>query len=456
MTISVTPLLKGTAWTVGAFGVGQVLRFVTNVVLARLLAPELFGIMLIVNSLKIGITLFADLGIGQSIVYNKNANIPDFYDTAWSVDLLRNLACCLVCFAAAIPVAHVYESPILAWVLPISGVTFLFTGFSSVGRFLLQKRMEIGKLTIFEMAVVFTSSVAMILFAYFSPTIWALVLGGLFGSAVSMVSSHFLLPDVKPRFFISRHWLSEILTFGKWVFISSVVYFLALNYDRLYLPTLFPLDLVGVYAVARSMSDLLSALTTRVGSGVLFPFMASHAHMHRAELRHLVAPIRARLMLAAALAIAALVATVDLVIGALYDERYLAAGWMLPVLMFGSWFSILATVNDAALVGLGKPSYTALSNTVKFAFLAIGLPLGFAAAGASGVVLIIALADLCRYAPVFVGLRRERLSFGFQDVSLTLAMFTFIVVIEWLRWFMGLGTSFDTLPLDMGMLGGSE
>jgi O-antigen/teichoic acid export membrane protein len=273
---------------------------------------------------------------------------------------------------------------------------------------------------------------------------------------MSMVGSHFLLPDVKPQFFISKRWLREILTFGKWIFVSSVVYFLALNYDRLYLPTLFPLDLVGVYAVARSMSDLLSAMTTRVGSGVLFPFMASHAHRQRAELRHELAPIRARLMLLAALAIAAIAATVDLAIAILYDARYQAAGWMLPVLILGSWFSILATVNDATLVGLGKPSYTALSNTLKFAFLAIGLPLGFAAAGASGVVLMIALADLCRYAPVLVGLRRERLSFGFQDLSLTLAMFACLVVLEWLRWIIGFGTSFDTLPLDMGVFGGSE
>ena len=55
MTISSGFLLKGAVWTIGAYGLGQVLRLATNIFLARLLAPELFGIMLIVDSLRLGI-----------------------------------------------------------------------------------------------------------------------------------------------------------------------------------------------------------------------------------------------------------------------------------------------------------------------------------------------------------------------------------------------------------------
>src|SRR5665213_3405929 len=101
-------LLRGTAWTLGAFGVSQGLRLVTNVALARLLAPELFGIMVIVNSIRIGIELISDVGIGQNIVHNTDAEKPDFYNTAWTLQLIRSVVLWIVFSAAAIPIAHFY------------------------------------------------------------------------------------------------------------------------------------------------------------------------------------------------------------------------------------------------------------------------------------------------------------------------------------------------------------
>jgi len=78
MTYSIKFPLTGAVWTIGAYGVGQLIRVATNVILTRLLAPELFGIMLIVYSLRTGLTLISDIGIGQNIVYNKSADDPDF------------------------------------------------------------------------------------------------------------------------------------------------------------------------------------------------------------------------------------------------------------------------------------------------------------------------------------------------------------------------------------------
>ena len=67
------------------------LRFATSVVMTRLLAPELFGIMVIFNSLKAGIELLTDVGIGQSIIYNRNAETSDFYNTAWTLAAIHGI-----------------------------------------------------------------------------------------------------------------------------------------------------------------------------------------------------------------------------------------------------------------------------------------------------------------------------------------------------------------------------
>src|SRR5688572_4183028 len=41
--------IRGSAWTMGGYGAGQVLRFASNLILTRLLAPEMFGLMALVS-----------------------------------------------------------------------------------------------------------------------------------------------------------------------------------------------------------------------------------------------------------------------------------------------------------------------------------------------------------------------------------------------------------------------
>ena len=91
MTISFRLLKKNAAWTLGAYGFIQGLRVVTSIVTARLLAPEILGIMLIVNTLRTGLELFSDVGITQNIVYHKDADNPEFYNTAWTVQAIRSI-----------------------------------------------------------------------------------------------------------------------------------------------------------------------------------------------------------------------------------------------------------------------------------------------------------------------------------------------------------------------------
>ena len=64
----------------------------------------------------------------------------------------------------------------------------------------------------------------------------------------------FCYPIFKQKFYLSRKYVGQILHFGKWIFISSIVYFLSMYIDRLYLAKVVPLELLGIYGIARSIS----------------------------------------------------------------------------------------------------------------------------------------------------------------------------------------------------------
>lgn len=405
-------------WVSTAYFAQQVLRLATNIVLARLLAPELFGIMLIINTLRTGSELLTDVGIGQGIVRHPEGDQPRYFNTAWTVQILRGIVLFLVAVAAAGPVAALYEEPVLAKLIPVFATIFLITGLSSPSRFLLQKRMEVRKLTLFELGATLVQSLVTIGLAWIVPGIWALVWGMLIGSGCAALASFFLIDWRRHRLTLDREALRSIVGFGKWVFLASLLYFLASYYDWLYLGKAIPFALLGVYGIARTYSDTATQLFQRLGTLIVFPKVAAHAE-RGAGLGRAIAPKRRLALGAIALSLGAGVAVADTMIELFYDARYHQAGAILTLLLVGVWFAILAAMADAMMMGVGAPSGVALGNAVKFGCMVVGLPLALAGGGLLAVVLVLIVADALRYVTLAARKRSHGLSFLRQDIVFT-------------------------------------
>jgi O-antigen/teichoic acid export membrane protein len=294
-------LTKGAALTLVSYSVNNLIRLTTSIILARLLAPELFGIMVIVFTLRTGVELLSDVGIGQNIIYNKNAEDPDFYNTAWTLRAIRGVLLWLVTCTAAVPLAHFYDMPILATIVPVASLAIVLTGFSSLNAFLLQKRLQLRNLTVYDVIASTIAAAGQVVLAYFIPTIWGLVYGLLFAGTMALAWSYLVLPSVKYRFRMSRNYAWEILHFGKWISLTSIVYFLSISFDRLYLAAVVPLALLGIYGISRSISDLASGFALQLSNAVIFPYIARHSEVPRADLRNELAPLLQKLLLIAAL-----------------------------------------------------------------------------------------------------------------------------------------------------------
>jgi O-antigen/teichoic acid export membrane protein len=412
-------MVERLTWTTVSFGVIQLLRLLNNVVLARLLSPHLFGLMLIVNSIRVGVELLSDVGINQSIISNRQGHSPEFYDTAWTIKVIRGTLLGAICFGTSSLLASFFETPELATILPVIALIFIFTGFQSASGALLQKQMSLARISLFDMGVALISIASHIALAYVTPTIWALVLGTVLNNAIALVASYLIIPGVKHRFFLDRESVREILTFGKWIFLTSVIYFLAMNFDRLYFAKQITLTMLGVYSIARSLADMLSTFVVRTSNLVLFPKVAAmqaSAPEVRAKLLH-----ARRMMLAlAAVGLAGFTSVSDLVVHMLYDERYALAGIMLPLMLLGVWISILGTVNDSILLGRGKPAYSAFANAAKLIAIVIGVPVAFHYYGLIAALIVLNAGEVVRYMVLWVFSRGKHLAFARDDLALTL------------------------------------
>ncbi|MCB2074248.1 MAG: oligosaccharide flippase family protein [Novosphingobium sp.] len=422
--------LAGAAgWVTTAFGFQQVMRLGANVVLAWLLAPHLLGTMLLINTLRTGGELLTDVGVGQSIVNHPKGAEPSFYNTAWTIQIIRGLLLFVVALAATVPLAGLYENPQLKILLPVAAFMFIIGGFISPARFILIKRMEIRKLALFDTGAAAFSNVVTIALAFYSPTIWALLGGLLIGTAVPALATFFLIDWRSHAIRWNREAASAILHFGKWIFASSFVYFGAMSFDRLYLADVVPLAILGVYGIARTLADALTQLFQRLGGAIIFPKISSSA-MEPAALRQTVVPLRGFLILVLAVGLGCAVVLADAFIFLAYDDRYRTAGIFLTILLVGTWFSILSVLADAMMMGIGKPSSVAAANAVKFLLILIAVPLIFPRAGIIAAVGLFALSEAARYAVLVWRKRAVGLSFLRQDIGATLLFFMTILVVR--------------------------
>lgn len=444
MLISPLKILNGISWTFGTFAISTVFRFGSSVVLSRLLAPDILGILLIITTIRNGVELLSDVGIGQNIVQSPNGLRPSFYNTAWIMQILRGilLSSALFLFSGSVGAFYNIDPELVR----ISALTLLILGFSSTSIYLLQRKIQIAKLTLFDLSQEILASVLAIGAALVSPSIVSLLIANVVATLVRCICTYWLSKAHQRLIFSPQH-AREILSFGKWIFLSSLLMLLSMSFDRLYLGQAAPLATLGIYGIAKSLADLPSALVGRLSHSMVFPIIASARSVPRVEVRANLSRLRRRLLSGAAVVLAFGVCGADIVIHIVYDDRYIDAAWMLPVLLAGVWFTIIASLNEYTLLGIGRPIYGVMGSAAKFLYLLVFLPYSFAHHGMLGAVICVAMADLVRIPPIFVGQVRERFSFLKQDIVATCLLVSLIYSLSWARSRLGFGTAFDTLPL---------
>lgn len=427
-------LVARLGWTALGYGAVQFIRLLNNVILTRLLAPPIFGIMAVVNSIRTGIELLSDVGIVQNIVSNPRGFEPDFQNTAWTLQACRGVLLGTCCILLAAPLGRFFASRELAQVLPLASLIFVFIGFCSTGHGILQKELKIARFSMLEVCLAAATLAIHVVVVLLTPTIWGLVLASVITSGATLIISYLYVPNLRHRFMIDREIARELLKFGKWVFLSSIVYFFAMNFDRLYFAKQITFGQLGIYGIARGLADMFSMFVIRCGNSVLFPSVAA-AGLAPIELRRKMLRGRRTLLGAAAIGIGALLALGPTAVHLLYDRRYHDAGPIMQILCVGLWFNTLTQTNDSILLGLGRPAYPALSNSAKLLSYIVGVPIAFHFSGFTAAIAVISGGEIVKYAALWALSHKEHLRFGRDDLTLTfLFAASALVMGELVKW----------------------
>ncbi len=382
----------------------NVIRLGTNLVMTRLLVPEAFGVMAIVQAVLFGFVMLSDVGINTSVIRSKRGDDQIFLRTAWTLQIARQVVLFLLCLVAgavvsalqameAVPAGSVYNHPDLPPVLAASGVILLFDGLRSMDAILVQRTLRIARYTAIEVATQLAAIPVMILLARWDAGVWALLAGGMLSSALVAFGSHFLGAGFRPGLALERDALHELIHFGKWLLVASGLTFISRVGDRFLLGALMSSAELGVYSIATMLVQVIRLAVEKVanllGVSVLGEIMRERPNQFQAVYYKIRTAFDGLVFFLTGV----LLVASDTLVELLYDARYHAAGYYLALLSVGIAATYQNTKTSAMLVD-GYSRGHAIQMGVRVVALAVTFPIGYTLFGMTGGVVAIAVHSL--------------------------------------------------------------
>ncbi len=396
-------MLRAALWLLGSNLASQALRLASNLLLARWLAPDAFGLIAAVNTLYFGLVMFSDLGIWQSIVRSDRGQHPRMLGTAWSVQLLRGvvLALAVLCLAlsahgaAAMGLAAtgtVYADVQLPWMIAAFALCALVQGGESMQLACAQRDLrgkELARLELLTQGVAMGVTLAAV---WVTRSPMALVAGALAAALARTVLSHTSLPGTAVRPCWDRSCLGELIGFGKWTVVSSIVGFMAAHGEKLLLGALLATASFGVFSIASLLVAALAGVFASLNGHVVFARLSEAARHSRADLAQVYLRVQRLADIGQGLAAGLLMAAGPWIVVALYDARYQGAGWMLQWLALGL-VALRQQVAEQLMFALGRPQTVTTNNLLRAGALAVLVPTGHALAGEQGAIAAVVLSQ---------------------------------------------------------------
>jgi O-antigen/teichoic acid export membrane protein len=345
--------LRGSAITAASYAVAQGLRLASNLVLARLLFPEAFGMMALVTVVIVGLQMFSDTGIGPAISRSTRGDDPAFLDTAWTVQVVRGVILWCAAAALSVPFAAFYEAPELQALLPVAAVALVIAGFNPTRIETAHRHLLLGRVTMLDLASQIIGIVVMVVLAWATGSVWALVAGSVVGAAAKLALTSALLPGAANRFRWDRAAGRELLGFGKWILLSTICGFAMAQGDRLILGAYLTLEQLGIYNIGYFLASFPWLLGGAVTMKVMIPLYRDDPPGAKAANAARLRRLRWGMTSVLILLLAGMALGGVPLVGLLYDDRYAAAGAIVVMVACVQMPAVIGMTYDQAALAAG-------------------------------------------------------------------------------------------------------
>lgn len=355
------------AWNYLVFALSKLSTLVMMMVLARLLAPEDFGLFALA---LLVVTLFdcvKDLGVGGALVQSR-APLRNLAPTALTISLVSGLVVGCVVFATADLLAGLFARPELAPVIRALASGLVVSALSTVPASLLRRRIAFRERLVPEVGGALAKTAVAIALAVAGVGVWSLVYAQLVAVVIN-TSLYWWRAGVAPRWGFSWPTTVELAHYGVPTAAITLLAFAIYNVDNLAVGVRLGTEELGLYSLAYRIPELIILNLCAVVSDVLFSSLSrmqdERDRLGRHYLRTLSVVVAITAPTGTLLAIMA-----PAVIEVLFGSRYVTADDALTVIaLFTVVYSASFNSGDV-YKAIGRPGILTAINAGKLLLMA--------------------------------------------------------------------------------------
>ncbi|MBQ8630047.1 MAG: lipopolysaccharide biosynthesis protein [Oscillospiraceae bacterium] len=269
---------QATKWSSITEIIAKLISPITNMILARLLVPEAFGIVATITMVISFAEIFTDAGFQKYIIQHEFAD-DEALDNSTNVAFWTNLGVstfiCIIIFFFRHQIADLVGSPGLGNSISIASVLIIVAAFSSIQ--IARYRRALDFKTLFYVRII-TSLIPLVVtvpLAFILRNYWALLIGT-FTSQLCNAIALTVRSKWKPKFYYSFTLFKEMFAFTAWTLLESISIWFTTNIGVFIVGNYLNDYYLGIYKTSMSTVNAYMAIITSALTPVLFSALSRY------------------------------------------------------------------------------------------------------------------------------------------------------------------------------------
>lgn len=264
--------LSATKWSSVTEIAAKIISPIINMILARMLAPEAFGILATVTMVISFAEIFVESGFQKFLIQHEFESPQEedhFTSTAFWANLIFSFFLWSVIIIFQNPIAKVAGNEGLGYVIAISGAMIPMFGIIGIQNCIIKKRLEFKKLFYVRIPSALVPLFITLPLAIFGFDYWSLVIGNICGVAARSILL-VLVGGYKPKFYFNMAYLKYMLRYGILTMLDGVALWATNWIDSLLIANYMTAYQLGLYKNAVGIVTSLFTIVTAAVVPVLY------------------------------------------------------------------------------------------------------------------------------------------------------------------------------------------
>lgn len=338
-------------WKLIERGGSQAVSLVVQIILARLLSPNDFGLLaVIIVFVNVG-NVLVQSGLNMALVQADTVEEGD-YSGVFFTSLSISIFLYLLLFLSAPQIEAFYNLSGMALYLRVLGLMLVINSFSCVQIAYLTRNMYFSDLCRFTLLASVLSGAIGILIAFAGGGLWSLIVQQISNQLIFSISLRMIVPW-KPRFDFEVLRIKKLFSFGWKVCVSNCVNALYQNAYDLVIGKMFSASVLGYFSQGRKYPNALGTVFDEAIQAVMLPTLARKQNDRAALKESLRKSLSVELCFIAPLMLFVAMYAEEIV-RVLLTDKWLPSVPFIRVFCIGYIFAPLSSNNLQALYALGR------------------------------------------------------------------------------------------------------